>query len=425
MDGREQDARRGVSVDVAPRRVLEAVLGVPFTDGNRVQVLRNGDQTFPALLAAIREATRTIDLLWFAWRRGEVAGEMTDALAERARAGVGTRVLLDGYGARHLDPAGLRRMRAAGCEVAFYRPLPSWRPTVWNLRTHRRVLVCDETVAFTGGTGISDEWAGDGVHPGQWRDTALEVRGPAVAGLRAAFAGPHLQVQTLTHDVDPLRGYRFPPLPTEGGSGVQVVSPASGPGWNASAVALAALLRGARRRVRVTTPYLRLPRWLRSLVRDTARRGVHVQLLVSGPHVERPSVHLQGQRDYQPLLDAGVEIWRYGPSLLHAKVVTVDGHVAVVGTSNFDVRSLTLNEQVCVLSDDRVLTELLDDHFEEDLDRSSRVGPEEWRGRPVADRALELAADAVGRPLRGWGGAGLAGRLPWVTRPAATPSRPS
>ena len=414
MSVREEQVREAARGPDGRRRVFEAVLGVPFTDGNRVEVLRNGAETFPALLEGIRTATRTIDLLWFAWRRSSVAEVVGEALAERARSGVRTRVLLDGYGAAHLDRAGLRRMRDAGCEVFFYRPLPSWRPTVWNLRTHRRVLVCDETVAFTGGTGISDEWAGDGVHPGQWRDTALRVRGPAVAGLRAAFIRPWMQAQAqdASRDVDPTDPYRFPPLAHEGTSGVQVISPSSGPGWNTSAVALATLLRTARRRVHLTTPYVRLPGWLRSLVRDTARRGVEVRLLVSGPHVERPSVHLQGERDYQPLLDAGVGIWRYQPSLLHAKVVTVDGEVSMVGTANVDIRSLAINEQVCVLSDDPQLAGLLDEHFEADLARSCPVHPEAWRHRPLAHRALEIAADVVGRPLRGWGGAGLAGPRP-------------
>ncbi|WP_100497920.1 phospholipase D-like domain-containing protein [Geodermatophilus chilensis] len=397
---------------VARRRALEALLGVPFTEGNRVDVLRNGDETFPALLAAISGATRSIDLLWFAWRSGTVDAEITEALADRADAGVRIRVLLDGYGARHIDRGRLGYLRGAGCEVRFYRPLPSWRPTVWNLRTHRRVLVCDETLAFTGGTGIADAWAGDGRRPGHWRDTAFRVSGPAVAGLRAAFAVPWTQVQARSGDAGPVSDAdRFPPLSQAGGSAVQVLRPSSGPGWNDAAVAVATLLPTACTRVRITTPYLRLPGWLSSLVCDTARRGVAVQLLVSGLHVERPAVHLQGQREYQPLLDAGVEIWRYRPSLLHAKVLTVDG-TAMVGTANLDARSLALNEQVCVLVDDRVVTGVLDAQFEEDLAVSARVTSTGWRMRPVTHRVLETAADVVGRPLRGWGDAGLTGRRP-------------
>ncbi len=410
--GHPEQTRSEPREPAARHRALEALLGVPFTEGNRVDVLRNGNETFPALLSAIAGATRNIDLLWFAWRSGTVDAELTEALADRADAGVRIRVLLDGYGARHIHRSRLRSLRSAGGEVLFYRPLPSGRPTVWNLRTHRRVLVCDETLAFTGGTGIADAWAGDGRRPGHWRDTAFRVCGPAVAGLRSAFAVPWMQVQARSADAGPVSADRFPLLTPEGSSAVQVLRPSSGPGWNDAALAVATLLHTARTQVRVTTPYLRLPGWLRSMVCATARRGAAVQLLVSGPHVERPAVHLQGQREYQPLLDAGVEIRRYQPSLLHAKVITVDGETAMVGTANLDARSLTLNEQVCMLVDDRVVTGVLDAQFEEDLAVSTQVTSTGWRTRSVTHRVLETAADVVGRPLRGWGGAGLAGRRP-------------
>ncbi|MGY1634640.1 phospholipase D-like domain-containing protein [Geodermatophilus sp. SYSU D01186] len=411
--GHPAQTRREARGPTGRRRALEALLGVPFSEGNRVEVLRNGTETFPALLSAISAATRSIDLLWFAWRSGTVAACITEALADRARAGVRVRVLLDGYGAKHIDRGGLGRMRDAGCEVVFYRPLPSGRPTVWNLRTHRRVLVCDETLAFTGGTGIADAWTGNGHQPGHWRDTAFRVSGPAVAGVRAAFAVPWMQAQARTGEAGLVSDAdRFPPLLPAGGSAVQVLRPSSGPGWNDAALAVVALLETACRRVRITTPYVRLPGWLSALVCATASRGVAVQLLVSGPHVERPAVHLQGQREYQTLLDAGVEIWRYQPSLLHAKVLTVDGETAMVGTANLDARSLALNEQVCMLVDDRVLTGLLDAHFEEDLAVSAQVTDHGWRRRPVTHRILEAAADVAGRPLRGAGGAGLTGRRP-------------
>jgi cardiolipin synthase len=396
-----------------PRAALEGLLGVPFTEGNAVDVLHNGEETFPALFAAVEGAARTIDLLWFAWDRGSIGARLAGALTDRARAGVGVRVLLDGYGAKHVDPRLVARLRAAGGQVAFYRPVPSVRPSVWNLRTHRRVLVCDEEVALTGGTGIADPWTGDGVHPDSWRDTAFRLRGPAVAGVRSAFALPWLQVQTTGAGEGVLTAEdRFPPLPADGDSAVQVLRSTSTPGWNDAALAIGVLLHTARSRVRVTTPYARLPRWLLDLVCDTARRGVAVQLLVSGPHVERAAVHRQADRDVQPLLDAGVEIWRYLPSLLHAKVLTVDGTAAMSGTTNFDVRSLALNEQVDLVVADPAVVATLDGHFDEDLARSERVTPAGWVQRPPTHRALEVAADVAGRPLRGLRSLGLAGRSP-------------
>ncbi|MGY1723455.1 phospholipase D-like domain-containing protein [Blastococcus sp. SYSU DS0533] len=397
---------------VPTRRVVESLVGVPFTEGNRVDVLRNGDETFPAVLGAIAAARRSVDLLWFSWRGGEISHEVAGALAGRAREGVRVRILLDGYGAKHMDREDLRALRAAGCTVFFYRPMHSFRATVWNMRTHRRVLVCDEEVGFTGGTGIDSAWTGDGRRPGEWRDTAFRVRGPAVAGLRAAFVSAWMQAQVRLPGGLLAAADEFPALPAAGATAVQVLRTSSQPGWSEAAVAISALLHAAREDVRITTPYIRLPRWLRQLLGDTARRGVCVRVLVSGPHVERPSVHLQAELDFQPLLDAGVEIWRYQPSLLHAKVVSVDGAVALVGTTNVDTRSLALNEQVGLVLDDPAVVGVLDRHFADDLALSERVDAGRWRHRSPARRVLEVAADVVGRPLRGLGAAGLAGRRP-------------
>ncbi|MDT0276444.1 phospholipase D-like domain-containing protein [Blastococcus goldschmidtiae] len=392
------------------RPALEALVGVPFTDGNRIDVLKNGNQTFPALLEAIRTARRTIDMIWFAWSRGEVTRQVTDALVERAADGVRVRVMIDGFGGKDVDRAELGRLRAAGCPVLFYRPLPSWRPTVWNMRTHRRVLVCDETVAFTGGTGIARTWTGQGDRPGDWRDTAYRVQGPAVAGLRSAFVTAWMQAYVRLPGALLTEQDEFPALGQAGDTAVQVLRPPSQPGWNEAAIAIAALLHTARDTVRVATPYARLPRWLLELVVATARRGVRVQLLVSGPHVERPAVHLQAETDFRPMLDAGVEIWRFQPTLMHTKVITVDAAVAMVGTTNFDARSLALNEQVAMVIEDAAVVGLLDDHFDDDLGASERVLPAAWRSRGARRRALEMAAELAGRPLRGWGALGLAGR---------------
>ncbi|WP_242611355.1 phospholipase D-like domain-containing protein [Blastococcus saxobsidens] len=320
--------------------------------------------------------------------------------------------MLDGYGGKHIDRHDLRRMRDAGCAVHFHRPLHTARVSVWNFRDHRRVLVCDETVAFTGGAGVDEAWTGDGHHPGSWRDTAFRVEGPAVAGLRSPFVQAWMQARVclpgrLVSGLD-----RFPELGRAGNTAVQVLRTPSQPGWNEAAIAVSALLRSARDHVAITTPYMRLPRWLRLLLQDAAGRGVRIQVLTGGPHVERRAVHLQGELDFQPLLDSGVEIWRYQPSLMHAKVITVDGVVAMVGTANVDTRSFALNDQVCLLLDDPAVTALLDQHFADDLTRSRRVDPEEWRGRGLRRRAVEVAADVVGRPLRGWGAVGLAGRRP-------------
>ena len=401
--------RRPHDAVAAPaRRRLEAVLGVPFTEGNEVQVLRNGVEIFPALLDAVASAQRTIDLLWFLWGRGEVTERMTAALEERARAGVRVRVLLDGFGARGIDQRQVRRLRRAGCQVAFFHPLPTWRVSALNRRTHRRVLVCDETVGFTTGAGFDEAWTGNAQDPSHWRDTGFRVRGPAVDGLRAAFVADWMQTpHEITTPAD-----RFPPHDRSGQVAVQVFGPSSRPGWNTAPVAFLALLDAAQERVRITTPYTRLPERFHACLREAVRRGVHVQLLVCGPHVDRQSVAAQSRHDFSRLLEAGVEMWTYQPTLLHATVMTVDAQLSLVGTANLDMRSFVLNDQVGLVLDDPGVTAVLEGHFDDDLACSERLTRQQWQRRGTRQRVLDAAAATLGRPLRGLGGIGLTGRRP-------------
>jgi cardiolipin synthase A/B len=408
-----RDARSGEL-----RRPLEALLGVPFTEGNEVQVLRNGVETFPAMLAAIGAATRSVDLLTFVWNTGWITRDMTAALADRARSGVRVRVLLDSFGALHIDRAQLREMRAAGCDVAFHRPLLTWRG------------VDGEPPHAPAGPGLRraggphrrgrdrPAWSGDAEGPDRWRDTSVLVRGPAVAGLRAAFARSWLQTsRPLLTDAD-----RFPPAQRAGGCAVQVLRSSSGPGWNEAALAVLGLVSLARRRIRITTPYVRLTARFHELLAAAVARDVQVQLLTVGPVPDRPTIQLQSRRQYQRLLDSGVELWRYQPTVVHAKVFTVDGRLSMVGTANLDQRSLTLNEQVGLVVDDAAVTAVLDAQFDDDLESSRPVLAQEWRARGARERALEIGADLVGRPLRGFGSAGLTSRRPRSTN--AAPLRP-
>lgn len=390
-----------------PRQALQAVLGVPFTEGNAVQVLRNGAEIFPAMLHAIRGAVRSIDLVWFAWSGGVISDQMTAALADRAAHGVRVRILLDGFGAHGVDRAQLGTLRRAGCRVAVFRPLWTWRLTVLNQRTHRRVLVCDEQLALTTGVGVGRHYAGDADDPEHWRDTGVLVRGPAVAGLRGAFAADWAQTGFALFD----GADDFPPADTPGPSALQVVRAGSRPGYNEAALALHTLLALARRRVRLVTPYVRVPKSWHRLLGAAVRRGVQVQVVLSGPHVERRWVQLQSQRGFAGLLRRGVELWCYQPTLMHAKLVTVDGRFGMVGTINLDLRSLALNEQVGVLADDPVFTAVLDAQIDDDLGCSHRLTESEWAARGLGQRVLEVVADLAGQPLRGLGTEGLTRRL--------------
>lgn len=382
--------------NVSYRRVLEGVLGVPATEGNQVDVLRNGDRIFPAMFDAIRAATSSVDFLTFVYWQGSIGEEMASLLGERAAAGVRVRVILDAIGALSMDRGLVERMVAAGAHVEWFRPVNKVRFWEANHRSHRKVLICDEEVAFTGGIGIADEWRGDARDPGEWRDTHFRVRGPAVDGLRAAFVQNWAETGRGLFDegVD-----RFPVQPVAGPSTVQVVRGAAQAGWSDVATLVRSLLALARERVRITTAYFVPDDATMRVLADTARRGVEVDVVLPGRHVDKRFMQLASQSQYHRLLDAGVRLWSYEVSMLHAKVLTVDGQVASVGSANLTGRSLLLDDEVNLVVFDPDLVAELDADFDRDLARSEAVDPEAWPDRGLAQRAKEAVAGLGGRHM--------------------------
>ena len=371
------------------RRTLEGLIGIPATEGNAIDVLRNGDAIFPAMLEAIRSTTSTVDLLSYVYWTGQVADDFAEACCDRARAGVRVRILLDAVGALQMNRELVHEMEEAGCELEWFRQPKTLKVWEANHRSHRKVLVCDEEVAFIGGVGIAEEWEGDARTPQEWRDTHLRVRGPAVDGLRAAFVTNWAETgRPLFSDVD-----RFPEQPQVGDSLVQVVSSPSQQGWSIMCSALAALIRCAEREVHVTTAYFVPDETFRDLLCETARRGVEVDVVVPGPHMDKRVVQVAGQADYSELLAAGVRIWQYQKTMLHAKIVTVDGLVGTIGSANFDQRSLRTNEEAnAVVFDPRVVAEL-DRDFATDLANREQIDPERWEHRNVVQRVQEAATE--------------------------------
>jgi cardiolipin synthase A/B len=368
------------------RRTLEGVTGVPATEDNRIEVLRNGDQIFPSMLAAIEEAQHTIDLLTFVYWRGEVGTRFAKALAERARGGVRVRVLLDAWGAHPIDRSLVELMEGAGVRVHWFRPMHRLQPSKMDHRTHRKVMIVDEAVAFTGGVGIADEWMGDARDESEWRDTHFRVTGPAVDGLRAAFLGNWAETEPVLFEegID-----RFPQQPKPGRSVVQCIRGASEAGWTDLSTLFLSLIQLAEHRLRITTAYFVPDDDMCERLCAAAARGVQVQILLPGPHADKRFVQLGSESSYSPLLDAGVGIWNFQPSMLHAKVMTVDGLVASVGSANLNSRSTELDEEVNLVALDPDLARTLDRHFEEDLERSVRIDPERWHDRSVGQRILE------------------------------------
>ncbi len=373
------------------RRALEGLLGVPATEGNAVEILRNGDQIFPAMLKAIRAATETIDFATYVYWTGDIARDFAEALCDRGRAGVRVRILLDAVGAQSMDRGLIHDMEEAGAHVEFFRPPTTWKLWETNHRSHRKVLICDEDVAFTGGVGIAEEWTGDAQDPHHWRETHVRIKGPAVDGLRAAFVSNWAETgQELFDDHD-----RFPDQPQPGDVTVQVVQSAAQFGWSDLATVMASLICLADERLRITTAYFVPDERFIGYLCDAAKRNVDVQILVPGQHVDKRIVQLAGEQNYDELLDAGVRIFRYDPTMLHAKVVTADGVVSTIGSGNFDQRSLGINEEANIVVFDRATTEILEKQFEDDLQRATEVHPDDWEDRSSVQKAAEKVTDTI------------------------------
>ncbi len=377
------------------RRIVEGGLGVPATDGNRVDILRNGDRIFPAMLNAIREAEHTVDILTYVYWTGDIARQFAAALCERARAGVRVRILLDAIGAAAIDRELIDDMNEAGCHCEWYRPPTTWKVWETDHRTHRKVLVCDARVGFTGGVGIAEEWEGDARHPGEWRETHVRVEGPAVDGLRAAFVTNWRETgQPLFDERDQFDAHDRP-----GDAVVTVLRCPAQIGWTDLHTMFGLLIDQAQESIRLTTAYFVPDEQTVARLVGAAERGVAITLLLPGRHADKRVVQLAGEKEYEPLLDAGVDIWNYQRSMLHAKVMTVDGCVATLGSGNLDQRSMRLNDECNLILFDRSLTAELEAHFDDDLTVSEQLEPERWENRGQAQRAKEAATNVFDHKL--------------------------
>jgi cardiolipin synthase len=376
------------------RRTLEGVLGVPATEGNRIEVLRNGDAIFPAMFDTIEQAQHTIDFLTFIYWKGDVGTRLAEALSKRAKSGVRVRVLLDSYGARTMDPSSIRLMQDNDVMLRWFRPLGRLHVGTFNHRTHRKVMIVDEAKAFTGGVGIADVWQGDAQNEDEWRDTHFCIEGPAVDGLRAAFLDNWIETDPMVFDdkVD-----RFPDQPQPGESVVQCIRGASETGWSDAATLFRTLLQLADKRVRITTAYFVPDEDLTERLCAAADCGVEIEVLLPGPHADKRFVQVAAESAYERLLACGIGIWNFQPSMLHAKVMTIDGQIANVGSANFNIRSMALDEEINVVVLDRAVTAILDRHFDEDLERSVRIRPGRWTERSVVQRAFERAVTPIRR----------------------------
>ncbi len=376
-------------------RWTEAACSAPLRQGNRVRVLRNGDEIIAGMLDDLRSAQETVDFCNYIFWKGETATAFADALSERARPGAQVNVLLDAYGSakigRHLVP----QMERAGVTFSWFR-VPHWyKAHQFNNRMHRRILVVDGRVGFTGGFGVADEWMGDAEGPQHWRDTHLRIEGPAVRDILGAFLE---NWNEATHRL--LSGPHLPELgPFDDGVAVQVARSSPGHGAATAETLMLAAVLGAQRRRWVTTAYFGPRRAVIDALVATAGRGVDVRLLVNGSHIDKELARWVGQRSYARLLEAGVRVFEYERTMMHAKVVVVDDGWANVGTSNWDNRSMALQEELnCSIADPEIVVEL-EKHFLTDVDDAEEIHLERWRERPMARRASEWVGEALRHSL--------------------------
>ncbi|XVQ12829.1 phospholipase D-like domain-containing protein [Spirillospora sp. CA-255316] len=377
------------------RRRLERLIGIAATEGNEVLPLRNGDQIFPAMLEAIGRAERTIDMMTYVYWRGDIARRFADALGERARAGVRVRLLLDGIGCHPIEKDLVDRMSADGVTVAWFRKPPYLSPFKQNHRCHRKVLVVDENTAFTGGVGIAEEWCGDARDANEWRDTHVRVRGPAVDGVAAGFA----QGWAECHDELFDERDRFGGHEPAGDAVVQVVRGSASLGWQDMQTLMRVVLESAEERVRLSTAYFAPDDYFTGLLGRTARRGVDIEILLPGPRIDKRVSLLGGQQHYERLLADGVRVWQFQPTMLHTKVLTIDGTVSLVGSTNFNRRSMDHDEEIMLAVVDRDFTAALDGHFDDDLRRSEEIREWRWKRRSRLQRAAELSVVPIRRFL--------------------------
>jgi cardiolipin synthase A/B len=373
---------------------LHATLGVPLLTGSRVELLQNGDELFPRMWADMEAAQSTISVHTFYWEGGELAEELREILARKAREGIRVRVLYDVLGAVGHPQSAFAELRRSGVEVVALRPP---RPRSWHAihhRSHARYLIIDEEVAYTGGFGFADQWAGSGHRKGEWRDSAVRVEGvllPALAsGFRALWAEASGELITGPVGILPVpeRESRGPALALHSSPG-----PISTPVERLFALSIAS----ARERLYLSIAYFVPDPFFIRLLEETAHRGGDVRLLTANHRSDLPVAWWAGRRRYERLLAARVRIFEDQPSMMHAKTLVVDGRWSVVGAMNLDYQSLTnLDESLVGVLDGEFGREM-EEVFHDDLSHAKEIRLEEFRRRPLHERAIELGASAMGR----------------------------
>ena len=356
--------------------------------GNKIELLQNGDQIFPQLLDAIRGAQKTINFAAYIFESDATGRVFRDALIEKARSGVEVRILLDGIGSGwSLDNADVRMMTDGGCKFAYYHPVQSWRMDRTNRRSHRRILVVDGTLAFTGGVAFSDKWTGNAQDKDHWRETHVRIEGPIVSAMQAAFQSHWVKTfgESLTGAA------QFPAVAPAGNLQAQVVESRS---FSNAPIPMvqAVTFSSAQKRIWITNPYCTPTDDQVALLVKAVGRGVDVRLLLPGPYNDQPLTQSAGRTAYGRLLEGGVKIFEYQPTMIHAKTLVADGMFSMIGSSNLDARSSEINEELDLVVYDEAFGRLMEETFEKDLAQSREYTLQEFQNRSLWERVTEWLA---------------------------------
>ena len=376
------------SKDPQFRRAMGSLLGPPLVRGNRAQELLNGEQIFPAMLAAIRGAQHSITFETYIYWSGDIGREFADALSERAKAGVKVHVLLDWLGSAKIDESFLDKMRTAGVEIRKFHK-PNWYNLArLNNRTHRKLLVIDGKTGFTGGVGIAPKWTGVGQDAEHWRDSHFRIEGPVVAQMQSVFMDNWLKVTGLVMHGEAY----FPALQPVGDSSAQVFSSSPSGGSESMQLMYQLSITAADQAIDLSSAYFVPDELTSKALTEALKRGVKIRIITPGEIIDTDTVRAASRGTWGPLLKAGAEIYEYQPTMYHCKVMIVDKLLVSVGSTNFDNRSFRLNDEANLNVFDTAFAEKQTSVFEDDLKRARRVTYEAWADRPMKEKLMERLA---------------------------------
>lgn len=366
-------------------RELSVLLGPSITQGNTVEALENGDEIFPAMLDGIRSAQHTITFETYIYWSGHVGQQFVDALSERARAGVQVRVMLDWVGSVKMDDAMLDQLKRSGASVQQYRPLRWYNLGRMNNRTHRKLLIIDGKIGFTGGVGVADQWEGHAQDADHWRDLHFRFEGPVVAQAQAAFNDNWIKT---TGEV--LNGPKyFPALPAAGDMDAQLFIASPSGGSESMHLMYLMTIAAAERSIDLEAAYFVPDDLIMKALQAARKRGVRIRVIVPGKHIDSDSVRLASKAHWGDLLKEGIEIYEYQPTMMHNKLLIVDGLLVSVGSTNFDVRSFRLNDEASLNIYSAAFAAHMTQIFEKDLKPTVRYTYEMWEKRPLKEKLFE------------------------------------